>query len=164
MAMSRTEYYYGATRGQITLRSLLLHKSVSHTITCHVKGRTWNMKMTQLSGSFILYFTISKMGKRCYFLGSISKIALSCCSFIEIPQFRSKQVFWTEAKQIQHRNWRGTKTTYLYEPLNRECQYIICHIKIMLHMAELFSTVFQAALATYYFSKASDRTKSSSLL
>ena len=74
LTMSRTEYYYGAARGQITLRSLLLHseKPVSHTITCHVKGRTRNTKMTQLDGSFVLYFTFSEMGKRCYFLGAIS--------------------------------------------------------------------------------------------
>lgn len=50
LKMSRTEYYYGATRGQITLLRFLLctGRSVSRPITCHVKGRTSNMKMTQL--------------------------------------------------------------------------------------------------------------------
>lgn len=53
LKMSRTEYYYGATRGQITLLRFLLctGRSVSRPITCHVKGTTSNMKMTQLGGT-----------------------------------------------------------------------------------------------------------------
>lgn len=63
LTMSREEYYYGATRGQITLQSLLLHSEISqssHNLPC--EGQDMKQEDDSFKWIIHIFFLFFKNG------------------------------------------------------------------------------------------------------